>query len=135
MSRLTGLACAAALLAVTGCSFDSFTLTGSNEEVPKNEQVLGGTPQAVAVSAQTALQQMNIMAKLDSKGDAVQVSGTTKGGQSFVLKFESRKTGLGDSTAVRVEWTKGVDGSFWWDFMGTLATVMESQKNMARTTH
>jgi hypothetical protein len=135
MSRLTGLACAAALLAVTGCTMESFNLSTSRD-VSRNEQVLGGSPQAVATVAEFALEKMNIKAMRTSKVDSVQLKGSSKNGQPFVLVFERRKSEVGDSTAIRLEWpTKDVDNSFWVDFMSNMEVVKESQRNVAQVGH
>ncbi len=135
MSRLTGLACAAALLAVTGCTMESFNLSASRD-VSRNEQVLGGSPDAVASVARLALEKMNIKAMLTSKGDLVQLKGTSKNGQPFVLVFEHRKSEVGDSTAIRLEWpTKDVDNSFWLDFMSNMDVVRDSSRNVAQVGH
>jgi len=121
MSRLMGTALAGALVLLTGCTLDSFSLQSAFSTGPKDEQEVNGSPAVLAEATFHSLQNANLYVTKSQKGETIQINGSTQSGKHFTLYFEHRR---GDTTAVRLEWEKDADPNFW--------PQVQAMLNMAR---
>jgi hypothetical protein len=129
MSRLMGTALAGALLLLTGCSFDSFSLQSTFRSGPKDEQEVAGSPALLAEATFRSLQNANIYARRTQQGETIKIEGSTQSQNHFTLVFERR---AGDKTNVRVEWEKDADPTFWPLVLQMLATVQVHSETFQR---
>jgi hypothetical protein len=111
MSRPVGLACAAGLLVLSGCSLGSFfaSVTGSSGK----PQVIAGSVDQTSVSLQAMLSRANVAVNISRDGSDVRLAGTTPSGKKFALLLQADKTGPEERTVVAVEWPGGADERFW----------------------
>jgi hypothetical protein len=110
MSRLMGSALAGALLLLTGCTLDSFSLQSAFSSGPKEEREFNGSPAVLAEATFHSLQNAKCNVRKQQQGETVKIIGSTEAGNHFTLVFERRR---GDATAVRLEWEKEADPAFW----------------------
>jgi hypothetical protein len=107
------------LLAVTGCSLDSFSMAFWNNS--RSDQVIAGAPQDVSLQIQSVLSGANIAVVERSQGDTIVLMGNTTKKQTFYLKLTKQKTDKGDATLVHVDWNgKDPDTRFYLDLMAAV---------------
>jgi hypothetical protein len=116
MIRMGRIVCAACLLLAAGCVTGSF-LNLNVWSTKGHEQVVLGSPDRVAITAQAALSRMGLFVKASREGEDFRLTSSTASGKHFSLVLKRQ---AGDSTAVHIEWENDADESFWLDFASQL---------------
>jgi hypothetical protein len=124
-----GTALAGALLLLTGCALDSFSLQSTFQSGPKQEQQFNGSATVLAEATFRSLQNGGLHVVKSQKGETIKIEGSTQANNHFVLFFERRQ---GETTNVRVEWEKEADPAFWGQLAQILATVQVNNDTFMR---
>ena len=120
MSRLPGMACAAAVVfAVAGCVFDSFpTPIGSG--CP--QQVVSGSSNLVSAQLEEGLREAGVSFVTKRVGSEIRLAGRTASGQVFCIHLYGDKKAGAEKTLVRINWDRAADEPFWQMVLRLLAT-------------
>ncbi len=112
MSRFMGIVCASALLvAVTGCSLDSFALSFLGP--CGNKRVVAGSVDSVSARLQEGLSEVGIAALATRQDGEVRLVGVAKSGTMFRLMLNRERTKGPEKTAITVRWDRAADEQFW----------------------
>jgi hypothetical protein len=112
MSRFLGVAGAGVLLlAVAGCSLDSFLAPFPG--VTNRQQLVAGKLEQVSARLQAGLGDAGVPVLTKRVGNEMRLAGMTKSGKVFCLHLYAEKAGGEDRTLVRVKWDRQADGPFW----------------------
>jgi hypothetical protein len=110
----------ALLLAVAGCSLDSFLapLPG----LSGRQQVVADKLERVSARLQEGLGDAGITVLTKPVGPEMRLAGMTKSGKVFCLHLYAEKAGGADRTLVRVKWDREADEPFWQLVVSLVAT-------------
>ena len=112
MSRSLGVTGAGVLLlAVAGCSLDSFLAPFPG--APNRQQLVAGKLEQVAARLEEGLSDAGVSVLTKRVGPEMRLAGMTKSGKVFCLHLYAEKAGGADRTLVRVKWDREADGPFW----------------------
>jgi hypothetical protein len=119
---------AASLLlgAVSGCTLDSTSLNVF-AATSEHEQVISGSVQSVASSAEGKLLAMNVFVNKTKEGDSIRLSSCTKAGNKFALVFNRVKGPNSEQTRINIEWEDKADLDFWLQFVEDVANAQLGQ--------
>lgn len=122
MCRCLGKVCAGVLLlAVAGCTLDSFLLPGSVVYGPK--LIVAGTVGEVSAKLQDGLSDAGIMLVSKRVGDDFRIGGTVpKTRTAFCLHLSEKKIGGSIKTLIRMQWDRGGDEELWQRVQAILTT-------------
>lgn len=100
------------MLAVSGCTLDSFLLPGSVVYGPK--MIVAGTVDEVSAKLQDGLSLAHIPVLTKSVGADFRIAGKAPKTQTaFCLHLREKKIGTGIKTRVRMQWDRGGDEELW----------------------
>ncbi len=120
MSRLPGMACAAAVVfAVAGCVLDSFpTPIGSG--CP--QKVVSGSLNQVSALLEDGLREAGVSVLTKRVGSEIRLAGMTASGQVFCIHLYGEKKSGAEKTLVRIKWDRAADEPFWQMVLRLVAT-------------
>ncbi|HZY85250.1 MAG TPA: hypothetical protein VFE78_10500 [Gemmataceae bacterium] len=122
MSRCLGAATAGVLLlAVAGCSLDSFLTPFPGTPDPR--QVVAAPLAQVAARLEEGLSEAGVPVLTKPVGREMRLAGMTKSGKVFCLHLYAEKVAGADRTLVRVKWDRGADDPFWQMVLELAATA------------
>jgi hypothetical protein len=123
MSRSLGLAGAGVLLlAVAGCSLDSFVAPFPG--APNRQQVVADKLERVSARLEEGLSDAGVSVLTKRVGPEMRLAGMTKSGKVFCLHLYAEKAGGADRTLVRVKWDREADEAFWQLVLSLVATPL-----------
>ncbi|HWG41890.1 MAG TPA: hypothetical protein VN688_03820 [Gemmataceae bacterium] len=130
MSRRIGIVCACALLvAVAGCSIDSFSvsLIGS----VSHRQVVAGSVEQASLKLQEGLTEAGVVVLVKPQDEGTRLFCRTKSGKMFCLLLNQEKTKGSDKTAVTMS-ERAVDEQFWGMVVKILKTPLPTSDDSLR---
>jgi hypothetical protein len=129
--KFIGASCICLFL-VAGCALDSFSLSAFGTS-KGDGPVIAGSLDAVAVSSQKAMSEMNLFVSVRRDGDTAKLTSTTPGGKRFTLVLKGRKTAHGDETQLSIQWEKEADDAFWLQLAAAVAAPKAERAPSAAT--
>jgi hypothetical protein len=121
MARRLGMICAGVLLvAVAGCTLDSFLVPGSAG--PAQKLVVAAPVKVVDKCLQQVLADAGIAVRTKLVGDDYRTVGQTRTGKIFCFHLKQEKGEGAEKTQLTLIWDKEVDEEFWRTIVQALAT-------------
>lgn len=109
------------ILAVAGCTLDSFLLPGSVVYGPK--LIVAGTVGEVSATLQDGLSDAGIIVVSKRVGDDFRIAGKVpKTSTAFCLHLSEKKIGGSVKTLLRMQWDRGGDDELWQRIQAILTT-------------
>ena len=132
MCRCLCKACAGVLmLAIAGCTLDSFLMPGAVVFGPK--LVVAGTVGEVSSKLQDGLSESGIMLGINRVGADLRIAGVApKTRTAFCLHLTEKKIGRGVKTLVRMQWDRGGDEELWQRILAILSTPADDNADTSK---
>jgi hypothetical protein len=128
MSRYLGITSAAVLiLAVIGCSLDSFLIAPTG--LTGQKQVVAGSVAQVSAKLEEGFSEAGISVLTKQVGTEIRLAGQTKSGKIFCVHLYGEKVEGKDKTLVRVKWDRDADDEFWRMVLKLVATPAPDSKD------
>jgi len=120
MARRLGIVCAGVLLvAVAGCTLDSFLVQGQG---PSQKLVVAAPVNVVHECLQQMLADAGIAVRTNLVGEDHRTVGQTRTGKIFCFHLRPEKGEGAEKTRLTLVWDKEVDEEFWRTVVQALAT-------------
>jgi outer membrane biogenesis lipoprotein LolB len=113
MTRILGVLCIVATIALAGCAFDVGN-TRVDVGVKIDERAIDASLDNAVAKLKAELERRGLQVAVNPEADAVRVVSTTKAGDKFTLVLTRLPTASGkEQTKVRVEWQTTPDRELW----------------------